>query len=81
MMTCITADNFYRVWAVVGPLVGVALGAWLTAWWQRRKWIIDNKVTEYRGLLDALNSYWWQLVNFHALYGGVLVPVRKRRSS
>jgi hypothetical protein len=69
----ITADGFYRVWAVVGPLatglVGVVLGAWLTACWQRKKWILDNKTTEYRGILDALNSYRWQLVNYNVLYG------------
>jgi hypothetical protein len=51
-----TVDDFYRVWAVAGPLAGVGLGAWLTARWQRKKWILDNKLAEYRGILDALSS-------------------------
>src|SRR5713226_10620517 len=72
-MPQITAANIYAVWAAVGPLVGVIIGAWLSARWQRTKWILDNKTTEYRGILDALNSYRWWLVNFHALCGGVLV--------
>jgi hypothetical protein len=79
-MLHLTADIFYRMWAVVGPLVGVGLGAWLTARWQRKKWILDNKVAEYRSILDALNSYRRKLATFNALYGpgsdGVLIKER-----
>jgi hypothetical protein len=63
-------DDFYRVWAVVGPLAGVGFGAWLTARWQRKKWILDNKTAEYRSILDALNSYRLLLGEYHALYRG-----------
>jgi hypothetical protein len=62
------AAHFYQVWAAIGPLVGVILGAWLTARWQRKKWILDNKTAEYRGILDALNSYRFMLIDYHAHY-------------
>ena len=62
------AAHFYQVWAVVGPLVGVVIGAWLTARWQRKKRILDNKTSEYRGILDALNSYRFVLTEYYALY-------------
>jgi len=69
------AAHFYQVWAVVGPLVGVVIGAWLTARWQRKKWILDNKTSEYRGILDALNSYRFVLTEYYALYKVAMVAV------
>jgi hypothetical protein len=74
-MPHLTTDDFYRVWAAVGPLAGVVLGAWLTERWQRQKWILDNKVAEYRGILDALGSYRFVLTQYHALYKIALVAV------
>ena len=76
----ITADNFYKVWAAVGPLVGVVIGAWLSARWERRKWVLDNKTAEYRGILDALNSYRPILTEYYALYriSLVAVPAQKK---
>jgi hypothetical protein len=78
-MLRITVANIYAVWAAVGPLVGVALGAWLSSRWQRKKWILDNKTAEYRGILDALNSYRSALIEYCALYkiGLVAVPAQK----
>ncbi len=64
-----------QAWAVVGPLVGVLLGAWLTARWQRNKWILDNKTAEYRGILDVLNSYRFTLGEYYALYKVAMVAV------
>lgn len=79
----ITMDGFYRLWAVVGPLVGVGFGAWLTARWQRKKWLLDNKVAEYRGIFDALNSYRHKLTTFNAMYGTAAdgVNVRDRHEA
>ena len=62
------AAHFYQAWAAIGPLVGVVIGAWLTARWQRKKWILDNKTDEYRGILDALNSYRFKLIEYLSLY-------------
>jgi hypothetical protein len=69
------AAHFYPMWAVVGPLVGVVIGAWLTARWQRKKWILDNKTSEYRSILDALNSYRFVLTEYYALYKVAMVAV------
>src|SRR5271154_409055 len=69
------AAHISNVWAVVGPLAGVGYGAWLTARWQRKKWILDNKASEYRGILDALNSYRFALSEYYALYKFALVAV------
>jgi hypothetical protein len=69
------ASHFYQIWAVVGPLAGVGFGAWLTARWQRKKWILDNKLAEYRGILDALSSYRFALSEYYALYKFALVAV------
>ena len=79
-MPHLTADSFYRVWAVVGPLVGIVLGAWLTQRWQRKRWICDNKVAEYRGILDALNSYRFMLIEYQSLYKVALVAVPAQKA-
>ena len=47
---------FLNVWAVVGPLVGVALGSWLATKNQRKHWLMDNKRAEYRKLLTTLSD-------------------------
>ena len=58
-----TLGKFFAIWAAVGPLVGVVVGGFLTAWWQRRQWILDNKAREYREALDALEAYRRSLLN------------------
>jgi hypothetical protein len=73
------ADEFYRVWAVVGPLAGVGFGAWLTARWQRKKWILDNKLAEYRGILDALSSFRFALTEYYAKYKFAMVKVTEEK--
>ena len=45
---------FLNVWAIVGPLVGILLGSWLTTKNQRRHWLLDNKRSEYRELLTTI---------------------------
>jgi hypothetical protein len=70
----------YQLWAAVGPLVGVSVGAWLSARWQRKKWILDNKTSEYRSLFDALSAYRFVLTEYHALYeiAMAVVPAQKK---
>jgi hypothetical protein len=78
-----TTARVYAAWAAVGPLVGVIIGAWLAARWQRKKWILENKASEYRGILDALNSYRLLLAEYHASYRGSIsgVDVTERRDA
>ena len=73
------ASHAYPVWAAVGPLVGVAVGAWLSARWQRQKWILDNKTEEFRSLFDALSSYRSVLIEYHTLYKSVMVAVSAQK--
>jgi hypothetical protein len=44
------------VWAVVGPLVGVWVGAYLTGRRQKQEWVADNKKEEYRELVKAITG-------------------------
>jgi hypothetical protein len=43
-------------WAVVGPLVGVLVGAWLSRSWDKQKWMNDNRKEECRELLTAVTD-------------------------
>jgi hypothetical protein len=45
-----------RAWGVIGPLVGVVIGAWLSRSWQRKQWVLDSKKAEYRELLSTLSQ-------------------------
>jgi hypothetical protein len=62
----------YVVWAAIGPLVGVIIGAWLTSRWQRKQWVLDNKAREYREALDALNTYRRALLSHLATQAGAV---------
>jgi hypothetical protein len=42
------------IWAAVGPLVGIALGHFLTRSWQHKQWLLDRRKEEWRELLTAL---------------------------
>lgn len=64
---------FLQVWAVLGPLIGVSLGAYLTRSWQRTQWTLEGTKTEYRELLSTLSrSVRAILYNSPILYGGGL---------
>ncbi len=39
-----------KTWGVVGPLVGVVIGAWLARSWQRKHWLLESKKAEFREL-------------------------------
>ena len=64
-----------RAWSGIGPLVGVAVGAWLTRSWQRKQWTLEAKRTEYRELIGTLSKSVHTLVNIcpHPVPGGVHV--------
>jgi len=49
-------DDAVSAWSILGPLVGVLLGAWLATRNQRRHWLLDNKRAEYRKLLTTLSE-------------------------
>lgn len=53
------------MWAVVGPLIGVMLGSYLSMRMQRSHWVVDNKKEEYRELLSALTLAFTDIVAFH----------------
>jgi hypothetical protein len=56
-----------NVWALLGPLLGIFIGAYLTRRWQRQQWIADNKKREFKDLLSAMTQVNTLLVK----YGGV----------
>jgi len=45
-----------KVWAALGPLVGVLVGAYLARSWDQRRWFLNNRKEEYRELLAALTA-------------------------
>jgi hypothetical protein len=57
---------FLSVWAAVGPLVGVLLGAYLATRAQKQHWILDSKKEEYRELLSTLTQSFNVLLDYHA---------------
>lgn len=70
----VSTTNLLAILAVVGSLVGVGLGAWLTSRWQHKQWVLDNKKAEYRELLDMLNVYCFQLLKSIATYAPTEIP-------
>lgn len=44
------------LWAVVGPLIGVLLGAYISSLNQRKHWRADRKTQEYRELMTVLTQ-------------------------
>jgi hypothetical protein len=44
-----------KAWGVLGPLVGVLVGAYIANRNQKKHWIADNKRAEYRELLSTVH--------------------------
>lgn len=53
---------FLTIWAPVGPLVGILIGHYLSRSHQRRQWIADNEVKEWRELLTTLTTSFTAIV-------------------
>ncbi|HWY22809.1 MAG TPA: hypothetical protein VNX26_16395 [Candidatus Acidoferrum sp.] len=47
---------FLTIWAAVGPIAGVLIGHYLLREAQRRQWVSDNRLKEWRELIEALMS-------------------------
>lgn len=64
-----TVSNFLvKAWSIIGPLVGLLIGAWLSRSWQRKQWVLEGKKAEYRELISTLSqSYHCILKNWPAL--------------
>jgi hypothetical protein len=56
-----------NIWAALGPLVGVLIGAFLAKKWQRAQWIADTKRSEYRKLLTTLTKTFSGLVRLQGV--------------
>jgi hypothetical protein len=61
-------------WAVIGPLVGVIIGGYLSTRNQKRHWIPDNKRTEYRELLTTIADAGGKFVVFYGIAPVVASP-------
>jgi hypothetical protein len=64
---------FLNIWAIVGPLGGIAFGSWLTTKNQQRHWLLDNKRSEYRELLTSIADAGSKLLVF---WGGNPIVAR-----
>ena len=47
---------FLTLWAAVGPIAGVLIGHYLLRGAQRRQWVSDNRLKEWRELIEVLIS-------------------------
>ena len=56
-------DEVKAAWVVVGPLVGVLIGAYVANRNQRKHWSLDNKRLEYRELISTLARSFTTIVN------------------
>jgi hypothetical protein len=54
------------VWAAVGPLVGIYLGHRLLRSQQRRQWLADNRIQEWREVITTLNKSLVLITQFDA---------------
>ena len=53
---------FLTIWAPVGPLIGILIGHYLSRSQQRRQWVADNEVKEWRELLTILTTSFISIV-------------------
>ena len=53
--------------SVLGALVGVALGGYLTMWIQKQHWVADNKKEEYRELISTLYESFMVIGDFYTI--------------
>lgn|ERR1019366_8659397 len=53
---------FLTIWAPVGPLIGILIGHYLSRSQQRRQWLADSEVKEWRELLDTMTTSFHTIV-------------------
>lgn len=58
-----------KMWAALGPLVGIFIGSWLTNHHLKQSRIADSKKEEYRELLSTLTRTLKTIAQFHAPVG------------
>jgi hypothetical protein len=51
-----TLTVILAIWAAVGPLVGIFIGNHLVRSFQRRQWLADERIKEWRELLTVLTA-------------------------
>jgi hypothetical protein len=51
-----TVSAIYQIWAAVGPLVGILIGNHLVRFGQRKQWIANEQVKEWRELLGTITG-------------------------
>jgi hypothetical protein len=47
-------EDAAKAWNVLGPFVGIGVGAWLGRSWDRKRWLADKRAEECRELISAL---------------------------
>jgi hypothetical protein len=55
------------IWAAVGPLVGIYVGHRLLRSHQRRQWLADNRIQEWREVITTLNKSLIMITRFDAV--------------
>jgi len=73
------AEYTGKAWTVIGPLIGVFVGSWLTTKGQHKHWLLDNKRAEYRKLLTTLSACGSYFVTLFGMEPVVLSPGEQRK--
>lgn len=60
-------DSLRGAWAVLGPLLGVFIGAYIANRNQRKHWVAENKKQEYRELLSMLVEASSRMISLYTL--------------
>jgi len=56
MTIFVWATVILAIWAAVGPLVGIYVGHHLLRSQQRRQWLADNRIQEWREVMTTLHK-------------------------
>ena len=61
------ATIILAIWAAVGPLVGIYVGHHLLRSQQRRQWLADNRIQEWREVITTLHKSLVLITQFDAV--------------
>jgi hypothetical protein len=73
------ATVILAIWAAVGPLVGIYVGHHLLRSQQRRQWLADNRIQEWREVITTLNKSLILITQFDA--GRDLSTVEEKKAA